>query len=129
MTCVQAVNESNARRVCNYSVTAVQEKIGLRHCGTLTLKDDLKVFKLNLHGAAGRVEPWRLTFDLQADLIVRRAQHAAGHAGVGPFVFGPGSLDLQGPVDVDAVLAAVEPAALSVLKPAHRWKTVRAGRG
>lgn len=35
-----------------------------------------------------------LTFDLQADLVLLLAQDVAGHAGVGPLVFSPCTLDL-----------------------------------
>lgn len=61
----------------------------------------------------------RLTFDLQAHLVLSRAQDAVGHAGVGALVLGLGPFDLQGPVEVDAVLATVQPAALAVLEPAR----------
>lgn len=81
----------------------MQNKIGLGHCESLT--DDWN--SSNFSTTVGKVELSWLTFDLQADLILRRTQHAAGHAGIGAFVFGAGSLDLQGAVDVDAVLATV----------------------
>lgn len=66
-----------------------------------------------------------LTFDLQADLVLGHAQDATGHTGVGALVLCSGLFDLQGAVDVSAVLTAIQPAALSILKPAHGEDTFR----
>lgn len=64
-----------------------------------------------------------LTFDLQADLFAGHAQDVLGQARVGSLVLRSGSFDLQGAVDVHAVLTTVQPAALAILKPAHRENT------
>lgn len=58
-----------------------------------------------------------LTFDLQANLVLCLAQEAAGHTGIGSLVLHSGPFDLQGPVDVDAVLTSIQTAALPILKP------------
>lgn len=60
-----------------------------------------------------------LTFDLQVDLVLSLAQEVAGHTGVGAFILCSGPFDLQAAVDVNAVMTAVQVAALTVLKPAH----------
>lgn len=71
----------------------------------------------------------RLTFNLQADLFAGAAEDVLGHARVRPLVLHSGSLDLQAAVDVHAVVAAVQPAAQPVLKPARGEKTQRRERG
>lgn len=65
-----------------------------------------------------------LTFDLQADLVLSLSQDAVGHTGVGALVLYSGTSDLQGAVDVNTVLTAIQPTALSVLKPKHRENTI-----
>lgn len=66
---------------------------------------------------------WNLTFDLQADLVVGGSQDAARHTRVRAFVLGAGAFDLQGAVDVNAVLTSVQTAALTVLEPARSHRT------
>lgn len=54
------------------------------------------------------------------DLVLCGAEHVGCYTGVGSLVLSPGPSYFQGAVDINAVLPTVQPAALSVLKPAQK---------
>lgn len=60
------------------------------------------------------------TFDLKADLVLCFAQDVGGNTGVDALVLFSDHLDFQTAVLVDVVVATIQVASLSILKPHNR---------
>lgn len=60
------------------------------------------------------------TFDFQADLVFCLAQDVSGNAGVDALVLFVDHLDFQTAILIDMVVASIQVASLSILKPHNR---------